>query len=84
MKPNSANYYDENFEAAQLTVCLQILFYEDPQVIAGLQKTFPLYADKFPQWSEHSSGMHTYVRKYSCLMAAMLRPLSRHRLSVQN
>lgn len=35
--------------------------YEDPQTVAELQKQFPLYADKFPQWSEHTNAMHQYV-----------------------
>ncbi|KIX04489.1 uncharacterized protein Z518_05359 [Rhinocladiella mackenziei CBS 650.93] len=38
-----------------------ILFYEEPKDIAKLQETYPLYADKFPQWSEHTSAMHQFV-----------------------
>lgn len=34
-----------------------ILFFEDQDVIAGLQKSFALYADNFPVWSEQSAGM---------------------------
>ena len=34
-----------------------VLFYEDQDVVAGLQKQFPLYAENFPIWSEHSTGM---------------------------
>lgn len=34
-----------------------VLFYEDQDVISGLQAKFPLYADNFPIWSEQSSGM---------------------------
>ncbi|WP_440977195.1 nitroreductase family protein [Pseudoxanthomonas winnipegensis] len=34
-----------------------ILFYEDQDVIKGLQEQFALYADNFPVWSEQSSGM---------------------------
>lgn len=41
-----------------------ILFYEDPADVAKLQEQFPLYADKFPQWSEHTSAMHQYIRKW--------------------
>jgi len=41
------------FQAAYGTV----LFYEDQDVVAGLQKKFALYADNFPIWSEHSTGM---------------------------
>lgn len=35
-----------------------ILFYEDLKVVKGLQETFPSYADKFPEYSEHTAGMH--------------------------
>jgi uncharacterized protein len=38
-----------------------ILFFEDPDPVHNLQKAFPLYADKFPQWSEHTSAMHQFV-----------------------
>ncbi|KAG9767805.1 hypothetical protein KCU88_g7379, partial [Aureobasidium melanogenum] len=38
-----------------------ILFYEDPKDVLKLQETYPLYADKFPQWSEHTNAMHQYV-----------------------
>ncbi|EME83942.1 uncharacterized protein MYCFIDRAFT_210737 [Pseudocercospora fijiensis CIRAD86] len=37
-----------------------ILFYEDPEPVKALQSKFPNYADKFPQWSEHTSAMHQY------------------------
>ena len=35
-----------------------ILFFEDRSIIEGLEKAFPLYHEKFPQWSQHTSGMH--------------------------
>lgn len=35
-----------------------VLFFEDRTVVEGLQKAFPLYHDKFPEWSLQSSGMH--------------------------
>ncbi len=41
------------FQAAYGTV----LFFEDEKVIAGLQEKFAAYADNFPIWSEHSTGM---------------------------
>ncbi|KIX92690.1 uncharacterized protein Z520_11542 [Fonsecaea multimorphosa CBS 102226] len=47
----------EGFKAAYGT----ILFYEEPKDVAKLQEQFPLYADKFPQWSEHTNAMHQYV-----------------------
>ena len=34
-----------------------VLFYEDQNVVEGLQENFPLYADNFPVWSEQSGGM---------------------------
>ncbi|KAF2482754.1 Nitroreductase-like protein [Neohortaea acidophila] len=38
-----------------------ILFYEDKAVVKGLQEKMAVYADKFPQWSEHTSAMHQYM-----------------------
>lgn len=35
-------------------------FYEDPNDVAKLQEQYPLYSDKFPQWSEHTNAMHQY------------------------
>lgn len=35
-----------------------ILFYEDTDVVEGLQKAFPSYSDNFPIWSQHTAGMH--------------------------
>lgn len=35
-----------------------VLFFEDESIIKNLQQTFPLYKDKFPIWSEHTTGMH--------------------------
>lgn len=34
-----------------------VLFFEDQEVIKGLQEQFALYADNFPFWSEHSTAM---------------------------
>lgn len=46
-----------SFEAGHGTV----LFFEDQEVITGLQEKFPLYADNFPVWSNQSSGMLQYI-----------------------
>ena len=35
-----------------------ILFYEDQDVVKGLQEQFPLYAENFPIWSEQGHGIH--------------------------
>lgn len=34
-----------------------ILYYEDQNVVKALQEQFPTYADNFPVWSEHSTGI---------------------------
>lgn len=34
-----------------------VLFFEDTDVIKGLQEQFALYADNFPVWSEQASGL---------------------------
>ena len=38
-----------------------VLFFEDNAVIEGLQQNFAAYADNFPKWSQHSSGMLQFV-----------------------
>lgn len=38
-----------------------VLFFEDTNVVAGLQQQFAAYADNFPVWSEQSSGMLQFV-----------------------
>ncbi len=37
------------------------MYYEDQDVVKGLQEQFPLYADNFPVWSEHTSAMHQFA-----------------------
>ncbi len=38
-----------------------VLFFEDQNVVTGLQEQFAAYADNFPVWSEHSSGIAQYA-----------------------
>ena len=38
-----------------------LLFFEDEDVIKGLQQQYALYADNFPKWSQQSSGMLQYI-----------------------
>lgn len=38
-----------------------VLFFEDRTVVENLQKSFPSYSEKFPEWSSHTSAMHQYV-----------------------
>ncbi|KAK9328756.1 Nitroreductase-like protein [Lipomyces starkeyi] len=37
-----------------------ILFFESPDPVKALQEKLPMYADRFPIWSEHSSAMHQF------------------------
>lgn len=38
-----------------------ILFYEDQDVVKGLQEQFKLYAENFPVWSEQAHGISLYA-----------------------
>ena len=38
-----------------------ILFYEDQDVVKGLQEQFPLYVENFPIWSEQGHGIALYA-----------------------
>lgn len=35
-----------------------VLFFEDQAIVESFQKAYPLYQEKFTQWSQHTSGMH--------------------------
>ena len=37
------------------------LFFEDQSIVKNLQEQFPLYADNFPVWSEHSSAIAQFA-----------------------
>lgn len=51
--PQSEAKVDGSFRAGFGTV----LFFEDTAVIKDLQQKFALYADNFPIWSEHGTGI---------------------------
>lgn len=38
-----------------------VLFYEDQEVVQGLQAKFAAYADNFPIWSEHASAIAQFA-----------------------
>lgn len=38
-----------------------MLFFEDQERVQEYEKKFPIYADKFQPWSEHTSAMHQLV-----------------------
>ena len=37
---------------------MQVLFFEDEDVVTGLQMAIPAYASMFPEWSQQTNGMH--------------------------
>jgi len=53
----------ENFEPTAQKLALfrgaagTVLFFEDQEVVEGMQKNFPLYADRFPVWATQSDAM---------------------------
>lgn len=47
----------DSFAAAYGT----ILFFEDHDVVKGLQEQFPAYAENFPIWSEQSTGIASFA-----------------------
>jgi len=38
-----------------------VLFFEDERPVKGLQENFPTYAEHFPVWSHHASGMLQFI-----------------------
>ncbi|MDU4961971.1 MAG: nitroreductase family protein [Sporomusaceae bacterium] len=38
-----------------------VLFFEEQTVVDSLISSFPLYADRFPVWSQHTNAMHQFV-----------------------
>lgn len=55
--PNTQKKINESFASGYAT----ILYFEDQTVVNGLVNAFPLYADKFPVWSQHTNAMHQFV-----------------------
>lgn len=39
------------------------MFYEDPAVFKPLEAKMPMLIDKFPEWSDHASGMSQLAGK---------------------
>jgi len=55
--PATESKIDSCFAAGHGTV----LFYEDTEVVEGLQKSFAAYSENFPKWSQHTSAMHQFA-----------------------
>ncbi len=63
-----------------------VLFFEDERPVKGLQESFPTYAEHFPVWSHHASGMLQFIvlgrgwsRRGSGRRCSTTRPLLRTR-----
>lgn len=39
----------------------KILFFDDRDVVRGMQEKFPNFVDKFPSWATESNAMHQYA-----------------------
>ncbi len=55
--PKTEQKINDSFASGYGTV----LFFEDCTGVQQLEKDFPLYKDKFKDWSEQTSGMHQLV-----------------------
>ncbi|EJU02855.1 nitroreductase family protein [Dacryopinax primogenitus] len=55
--PKTVGKVENCFKAGYGTV----LFWEDNTVVKGMQDTFPLYPDRFPVWSQHSSAIVQFI-----------------------
>ena len=51
------NKIDKSFASGHGTV----LFFEDTEVVNKFMTTYPLYAENFKTWAQHTSGMHQFV-----------------------
>lgn len=71
--PKTEKKIEESFKSGYGT----ILFFEDMDVVEGLQERFPRYKDNFPVWSDHSAGMHQFV-VWTALSAAGLGASLQH------
>ncbi len=56
--PETYNKSREKIETSFASGHGTVLFYEDSAVVESMQSRFPLYADRFPVWSQQTSAMH--------------------------
>ena len=61
MVPADAFVNTENKLASFAAGAGTVLFFEDQDVVKGLQEQFAAYADNFPVWSEQSSGIAQFA-----------------------
>lgn len=55
--PEQVDAKIDSFKAGYGTV----LYFEDQNVVKGLQEAYAAYADNFPVWSNHSGGMLQFI-----------------------
>lgn len=54
--PHIASHAHTQERSLTLSLPLQVLFFEDNDVINSFQEKFATYADRFPVWAAHSGG----------------------------
>ena len=60
-KPERFAQTEEKINGSFLSGYGTVLFFEDVSITQKLCARFPLYADRFPTWGQHSNAMHQYV-----------------------
>ena len=61
VSPEAFTGVEEKIDSSFAAGCGTVLFYEDMAVIEQLKEKYTTYADKFDEYSEHTSAMHQFA-----------------------
>ena len=61
VSPEAFTGVKEKIDSSFAASCGTVLFYEDMAVIEQLKEKYTTYADKFDEYSEHTSAMHQFA-----------------------
>ncbi|MBE6188004.1 MAG: nitroreductase family protein [Rikenellaceae bacterium] len=61
VSPEAFTGVKEKIDSSFTAGCGTVLFYEDMAVIEQLKEKYTTYADKFDEYSEHTSAMHQFA-----------------------
>lgn len=61
VSPEAFTGVKEKIDSSFAAGCGTVLFYEDRAVIEQLKEKYTTYADKFDEYSEHTSAMHQFA-----------------------
>ncbi|MBQ7311880.1 MAG: nitroreductase family protein [Alistipes sp.] len=61
VSPEAFTGVKEKIDSSFAAGCGTVLFYEDMAVIEQLKEKYTTYADKFDEYSEHTSAMHQFA-----------------------